>query len=402
MRMKKVEAWTIVMGYFLGYEKYSIDVFYNKKYQRWLFDNSTDANKNIHPEFDINGFIINVKFTAFHNSIPLTENDFIDIQTDRLNTFLELKDLKSMDKIQIQHFKRYLINRSKTINSEILIIKPNELPIGDFTNDTYYTILEKCTIEAFECLKLKDHYPTDGSKAIWDISSLTITNGNGLPTERDNELFTKGYIKENMRVAFLLAIERYITDFQKNYSISRSVFYKKCYQSLLLKVSESPLWEKPDFGIDINNPCMLTFIWNMRNDIEARSTETKRPEAEPLDLSDASTVKRNKPNKLKKGLDEFFYNIIDKEKFLKELKATFTTERGKNFKIIISLLIEANVLIINSREFKDFHSELVTFFDRNIGTRQSINDVIFNDIPKPIIEPIEKKLNPLIIKYKTK
>ncbi|MEG1023272.1 MAG: hypothetical protein RSF34_02285, partial [Flavobacterium sp.] len=35
------------------------------------------------------------------------------------------------------------------------------------TNDTYYAILESCTIEAFECLELKDLYPKEG-KAVWD------------------------------------------------------------------------------------------------------------------------------------------------------------------------------------------------------------------------------------------
>lgn len=118
MKIEKVETVYLIMGYFLGFEKFGIDVFYNRKYQKWLFDNSTDANKNIHPEFDINGFIINVKFTAFHNSIPLTENDFIDIQINRLNTFLELKNLKSMDKIKIQHFKRHLENRIIFIEKE--------------------------------------------------------------------------------------------------------------------------------------------------------------------------------------------------------------------------------------------------------------------------------------------
>lgn len=121
----EVQTVYLIMGYFLGFEKYGIDVFYNRKYQRWLVDNSTDAeslnseNNNFEPEFNEAGFIINVKFTAFHNSIPLTENDFIDIQIKRLNTFLELEDLKSMDLIQIQHFKRHLEDRRKKYQQSI-------------------------------------------------------------------------------------------------------------------------------------------------------------------------------------------------------------------------------------------------------------------------------------------
>ena len=65
---------------------------------------------------------------------------------------------------------------------------------GILTNETFYNVLENCTIEAFERLKLKESYPKNGTKAIWDIGSLTITKGNGLPTDRDNELFRKEYI----------------------------------------------------------------------------------------------------------------------------------------------------------------------------------------------------------------
>ena len=113
---------------------------------------------------------------------------------------------------------------------------------------------------------------------------------------------------------------------------------------------------------------------------------------------DASTVKKNKP---KKALNEFIHNIKDKDKFLQELKSIFPTERGKSIKIIISLLMQENILIIGNREFKDFHSELEAFFNRDIGSRQSINDVKFNDIHKSTIETIEKKLNPLIKNYIT-
>lgn len=150
-----------------------------------------------------------------------------------------------------------------------------------FTNETYYNILEKCTIESFECIESIDLYPKDGTKAIWDVSTLTITKGDGLPTDADNEVFRKHYIEDNMRVTFLMALDRFWKDFEIKYSITRSFFYKKCYQSLLFKISQSPLWNKPDFGIDINEPCVLTFIWNMSSDIEARSVESQQAKKLP-------------------------------------------------------------------------------------------------------------------------
>lgn len=137
--------------------------------------------------------------------------------------------------------------------------------------------------------------------------------------------------------------------------------------------------------------------------LEQRRMELTQPqklEPEPLDLSDTSTVEKSKPNKLKKSLVDFIQNVKDKEAFLQELKTTFTTEKGKSIKIIITLLKKESILIINSREFKDFHLELQSFFDRDIGTRQSVNDVIFDDIHPEIIDPIQKRLNPLVIKHK--
>ncbi|EKT4548569.1 hypothetical protein ABF179_000789 [Flavobacterium psychrophilum] len=158
------------------------------------------------------------------------------------------------------------------------------------TDETYFNVLEKCTLEAFDTLKLKEYYPNDGTKAIWDVSSLTIKKGYGLPTDRDNELFKKEYILDNMRVTFLMALDRFCKAFETKYSITRSFFYKKCYQSILSKISQSSLWHKPDFGFNIDaEPCILTFIWNMSNDIVCRSI--KQPEA--IDLNNASTDNEN-------------------------------------------------------------------------------------------------------------
>jgi hypothetical protein len=269
------------------------------------------------------------------------------------------------------------------------------------TNDAYYSILEKCAIEAFECLKLKDLYPKDGTKAIWDISTLTITKGDGLPTERDNELFKTQYIRDNMRVTFLMALERHSEKFQKKHSITRSVFYKKCYQSILTKVSESPLWNKPDFGFNINKPCELTFIWSMRNDIEARSVEPKATIKQPetLDLFDTSTVERAKPKKLKKVLFQFIHNISNKVEFTKELKETFPTEIGKSIKAIIDILSDEKILVYGTKEFKTLYEEIYLSFNRDIGTYNSIQNVKIVD--KETTDTIYKKLNPLITKHKT-
>ena len=56
------------------------------------------------------------------------------------------------------------------------------------TIDSYFSVLEKCTLEAFETLKLIDLYPKDGTKPLWAVGNMTIEK-NGLLTESEKVLF---------------------------------------------------------------------------------------------------------------------------------------------------------------------------------------------------------------------
>lgn len=215
------------------------------------------------------------------------DDDWFEINTDeelRIEYKKSIKRFEKQCKNMIDRVNSTSLNQSRQSQQiELLesskVAKAKHGTMEVLTNETYYNILEKCTIEAFDTLKLKEYYPKS-IKAVWDVSTLTI-KGDGVPTDADNELYRKIYIKENMRVTFLMALDRYWEDFEIKYSMTRFFFYKKCYQSLLFKkTSESPLLNKPDFGFDINaEPCELTFIWAMRSDIEARSKgEPQHPE----------------------------------------------------------------------------------------------------------------------------
>jgi len=104
-------------------------------------------------------------------------------------------------------------------------------------------------------------------------------------------------------------------------------------------------------------------------------------------------------DKSKKTLFQFIHNIEDKEAFLLELKKTFPTEIGKDIRVIIDTLIKENILIIGAREYKHFVEVLSEYFGRNIGKYQGIQNKM--KITNEISDPINKKLNPLIVKYKT-
>lgn len=117
-----------------------------------------------------------------------------------------------------------------------------------------------------------------------------------------------------------------------------------------------------------------------------------------LYLSDTSTVEKAKPKKLKKVLFQFIHNIENKEAFSQELKKTFPTEIGKSIKAVIDILTTEKILIYGTKEFKPLFEELQKHFNRDIGTYNSVQNVKIVD--KETTETINKKLNPLIIKYK--
>jgi hypothetical protein len=139
------------IGFFVGLEKYGMDVFYNRKFQKWLVSNSTDAeslnseNNNFEPEFDINGFITNVKFTPFENSIALIEVDFIEEQFRRL-AFFDLTKLKSKHIRVIKTYERYLKEKlnqpqqTEAIKSDELLKNTRETI---FKDDFAFTLFDK-------------------------------------------------------------------------------------------------------------------------------------------------------------------------------------------------------------------------------------------------------------------
>jgi hypothetical protein len=105
-----------------------------------------------------------------------------------------------------------------------------------------------------------------------------------------------------------------------------------------------------------------------------------------------------KKKKKEKKINDYFQNIADKTKFLKELKEVFSTEKGQKIRALIENLKKEEMLLIGEREFKNFICELRTYFNRDIGEYQGIQNKTVNwEIET---EYTIEKLNPLISKYK--
>lgn len=105
-----------------------------------------------------------------------------------------------------------------------------------------------------------------------------------------------------------------------------------------------------------------------------------------------------KKEKLKKTIEQYVNNVSDEKEFLNELKDSFSTEKGRDIRIIIDYLKNEKIFIIQDRENKNFIEALGKHFDRYIGTKQGILDTMIITPEKK--EPIEYKLKQIINKYK--
>lgn len=94
-----------------------------------------------------------------------------------------------------------------------------------------------------------------------------------------------------------------------------------------------------------------------------------------------------------------YLNHSNKEALAEGLKKEFSTEKGRDIKRLLELLREQELITWGTRQFKALHTAMELYFDRDIGTYQSINDFRgWNDHAeenKPIQERIKRVLNSL-------
>lgn len=123
---------------------------------------------------------------------------------------------------------------------------------------------------------------------------------------------------------------------------------------------------------------MENFERNSKVIIKTENTELKKPTKTILD---------------------FIHNVNDKNSFLNDLKTNFPTEQGKSIKAIIDLLNKEGIIIYGTKEFKPLLIQIQMFFNRDLGTYQSVQNV--KKVDNETTEIVYKKLNPLIIRHKT-
>ena len=102
----------------------------------------------------------------------------------------------------------------------------------------------------------------------------------------------------------------------------------------------------------------------------------------------------------KKGFLEYL-NHSDKEKLAEELKNKFTTEKGKDIKILIKVLEDFELIKLGSRDLKSFILAMEAYFEREIPY-ESVRKFKIEDAYKPDIEAIKKRVEIIIRDVKNK
>ncbi len=94
-----------------------------------------------------------------------------------------------------------------------------------------------------------------------------------------------------------------------------------------------------------------------------------------------------------------FHEYILHEKnvqIAESLKAGFKGEKGKAIRLMLEVLIRKNLLTIGNREGQKVYNAMESYFDWDIGSKQSIFDPVINKKDQPDINSIELKINILL------
>lgn len=124
-----------------------------------------------------------------------------------------------------------------------------------------------------------------------------------------------------------------------------------------------------------------------------------------LELKKVNPNQKKHINNKESNFFDFIHNVTNKELFASELKDIFNIETGIDFKIMIELLKAEG--IFSFTQFAPFCRNIKTYFVRDIGTQNGLNDLYKHSKYEQKhyadkITTIQNKLNMLITKHKIK
>ena len=277
--------------------------------------------------------------------------------------------------------------------------------------------------------KRNSFYYFDSISSFSNLITKEYQSNKTLNTIKEIELFNRMTIDLLKDIVqFFIAIDNY--DSYKNKTKDSIILSKTNIEDGFKNLGQFDLKIKGDFStkdssIAVKEYCLKVIkesLYLLNNsiyvDIEKCPFQfdfnkiTQKLEYSIINLNDETGKNSNSKKRKSKINDEsnfidFITNVTNKEAFAQELKITFNIEKGIDFKIMIELLKDHNILIIRERKFLLFFNFIELYFSRDIGGYSGLNDRYkHSDSDKKVhhirITKISQKLQPLIDKYKTK
>ena len=84
--------------------------------------------------------------------------------------------------------------------------------------------------------------------------------------------------------------------------------------------------------------------------------------------------------------------------FAELLKDEFKIEIGKSLKLMINVLIKKGMFTIENRQRQNIYNAMKKYFNRDIGTKQSIFDYKYVPVGNPDFESFELRIDNLLVR----
>ena len=200
-------------------------------------------------------------------------------------------------------------------------------------------------------------------------------------------------------------------DLASSFETIKSYAFKIKKQSLkstdegLIKVREYTLVQLNEIIHELQNNYTIDLLKSpFKDEIEQIKNELQNSISTDL-ITKINTNEQRKKVKKIKTINDFIFNVHNKEQFIKDLQEEFKTEKGISFKILIEILKDEKIFLFSN--FAEFYRNISPIFSNNIGSQRGLNDLYKHTesekkIYKATIDLITEKLKPLIIKHKIK
>jgi hypothetical protein len=218
--------------------------------------------------------------------------------------------------------------------------------------------------------------------------------------DHKNILFDNNYIgiksleytiPQSSKESNLSDFENYVI---KSYYIFNCHFFdiQKC--CLLNQINFFDLCRELHFKWDLISTSVTLDYWETENAIQVRNNISKN-----INNQSSETVQKIQDFK---SFPEFLLHG-ERDKLAEMLQSEFRIEKGKSIALIILVLQNHGILNLGNRQRTNLFNALKSYFNRNIGSKQSIFDYKFNEsADKDDYKSFEKRIDYLLEKISNK